>query len=395
MIVRLAAAATLAALPVAAPAAAELRIGFVNSLSGGGALLGRAQLNGFRLGMTHEGWTKDGDRLGGVATRLFVADDQRKPDVGLRAVRRMINRERVHIVSGIMFSHVLMAVQRMVIRSKRILLTTNAGASPMSGPLCNPYFLASSFNNDQFGESLGHLVSKVGAKRIYALAPNFQAGKDMIAGFQRFLKGGKIIGQTLFQLGQRDFQAHISRIRAAKPDAIYVFAPGGMGISFLKQWQAAGIKGVQVFTVAAVDWLTLRPIGKAAVGSYHTAHWNADLKNPENERFVRAYRATYKRPPTFYAAQAYDAARLIAAAVRKVDGKVDDTLALAKAMRRSGFKSVRGNLSFNVNGIPIQNWYRREVVAGPDGRLRIVTTGTVFKAKKDSYWQRCPKKNRL
>ena len=324
--------------------AQELRIGFINTLSGGGAILGKHQINGWMLGMEHEGWRKNGDKLGGVPTQLFVGDDQRKVDVGLRVARKMLRSDRVHIVAGVVWSNILAAVQRPVTRAKRIMISTNAGWSGMAGKSCSRYFISTSWNNDQTPEAMGKLLSDEGIKRVFLLSANYQAGKDMLTGFRRFYKGGKVIGQILYKLGTRDFQAEISRARAAKPEAVFVFAPGGMGIAFMKQWAASGAgKDIKLYTVFTVDWLTLGPIGKAAVGSYHTNYWAADDKNAANQKFWKSYIAKHKKPPSHFAAQSYDAPRLIAAALRKNGGFDGNTLKLSKTMRKVKLcDSIRG-----------------------------------------------------
>ncbi|MEQ8697974.1 MAG: ABC transporter substrate-binding protein [Bauldia litoralis] len=378
----------------AAPAnAAELRIGFVTTTSGGAAIIGKQMVNAWKLGLEHEGWMKDGDKLGGVPTKIFYGDDQQKADVGRRVVDRMLKSDKVHVVAGIIWSNVLMAVQRPVIRAKKGLVITNAGAAPMAGKSCSPYFVSTSWNNDQPAEAMGKLMTDENVKSVYLLAPNYQAGKDMISGFKRTYKG-KIVGQTLFKLGQRDYQVEISKARAAKAGAVYIFAPGGMGISFVKQWTASGAgKDMKMYSVFTVDNLTLPAVGEAALGTYHTNYWNVSSDNPVNQKFLKDYAAKFNSLPSHYAAQTYDAARLIAAGVKKIDGKINDSdsLNLMKAMRKVEFPSIRGPFKYNVNGIPIQNFYKREVVKGPDGKPMIKTTGTVVTNGKDSYWQQCPK----
>ncbi len=389
--------AAAAALLVAAGSAQgqELKIGHINTLTGPLSLPGIENMRGFMLGLESVGWKKNGDTVGGIPTSVFVEDDQGKPDIGLSVARKLIQQDKVDMVTGIIWSNVLMAVQRDVFRNKRILITTNAGAAPMSGRRCNPLFLQTSFNNDMFTESLGILVNQQGIKNVVVMGPNYQAGKDLIAGFKRTFKG-KVAGQILFQLGQKDFQAEITRLRSMKPEAVFIFAPGGMGIAFVKQWAASGLgKTSKLYTAAPVDWLTLPAMGEAAVGSYHTIFWPSDSKDPVNQEFVKAFMAKYKKHPSMYAAAAYDAPRIIDAAVKAMKGKIDDKRALSKALRHTPFKSVRGKLAFNVNGSPIESWYRREVVMGSDGKPTLVTKGVVVPDMKDSYWQKCPEKQRL
>ncbi len=385
--------AALATAPVAQ--SAELRIGFINTLTGGAAIIGKHQVNGWNLGLAHEGWNKNGDKLGGVPTKIWIADDARKPDVGRRAATKMMRSNKVHIVAGMIWSNILAAVSRPVTRNKTILMSTNAGWAGLAGRKCSRYFISSSWNNDQTPEAMGRLMREEGLKSVYLLSPNYQAGKDMLAGFKRFYRGGKVVGTTLFKLGQRDYQADISKIRAAKPQALFVFAPGGMGIAFMKQWAASGAgKSIRLYTVFTVDNLTINPIGNAALGSFHTNYWDPDSKNAANQKFIKSYVARHKRLPSHFAAQAYDAPRLIAAAVRKVGGRVDNKLALVKAMRKVKYDSIRGPYRYNVNGIPIQNFYKRAVVPGPAGKAIIRTQGIVFSDHKDAYWRKCPARER-
>ncbi len=391
-----AAAAMIAASPVYAKPVQELRIGFLTTYSGGGAVLGKKLDEGFRIGLMHEGWTKDGDKLGGIPMKLLTGDDQFKPDVGRTVVDKWLKSDRVHIVAGIVWSNVLMAVARPIERAKRAMVITNAGASPLAGRNCSPYFLSTSWNNDQQPEAMGKLMTDEKVDGVYLLAPNYQAGKDMLSGFGRYYKG-KVAGRLLYKTGQKDFQAEISKIRAAKPSAVFTFSPGGMGIAFLKQWAASGVgKDIKLYTVFTVDYATLPAIGPAAIGTYHTSFWSPDSDNAVNQKFVKDYMAKYSRMPSQYAAQSYDAARVIAAGVKKLGGKLDDgdMLPLAKAMRDVSFPSIRGDFKYNVNGIPVQNFYKREVVAGPDGKPMIKTASVVFKDHKDSYWEKCPKARR-
>jgi branched-chain amino acid transport system substrate-binding protein len=391
------AAALAAALALAAPASAqELRIGFMNTYTGGGAVLGKHQDNGWKLGLAHVGWTKDGDKIGGVPTKIFYADDQQKVDVGVKEAEKLLKQEKVQILAGIIWSNILMAVTKPAFEQKTILMTTNAGASPMAGAACNPLFVSTSWNNDQNAEALGKRMSDDKIASIYMIAPNYQAGKDMISGVMRGLKGPKVMGQDLVKLGESDFQANISKLRAEKPAAVFAFMPGAMAIAFIKQWDASGVgKEIKLYTVFSVDNATLPAIGNAAVGTYHSSHWGTDLPFPANQKFVKDYVAKYNAQPSEFAAQAYDAVILIDAAVKAVKGKVDDSAALAKALRHTPYASTRGPYQYNVNGVPIQNFYLREVVKGADGKPEIVTRGAILEKHKDAYWEQCPAAMRL
>ena len=378
----------------ASSSAQELRIGFLNTTTGSLAVIGAHMENGWKLGLATEGWTKNGDKLGGVATTVTYADDQSKTDVGVREVERMIKSDRVQIVAGVMVSNVMMAINKTVFDANVSLLSTNAGPAPLAGEICNPLFASASFMNDQNAEATGELATKDGVKSVYMLAPNFQAGKDNLAGFQRTYKG-KIAGSVLYKLGESDFQADFSKVRAAAPDAVFVFAPGSMGISFLKQWQSSGLgKTIKLYTLYVVDYATLPAIGDAAIGTVMTSHWNPDFDHPRNKDFIKAYIAKYNHHPSLFAVGGYDGLRAIAAAAKVLGAKVEEPGALARQIRKAGLASVRGDLKYNVNGFPIQPYWKIEIVAGPDGKPIKKGREMVFE-RKDSFWEKCPAAKRL
>ena len=371
--------------------AQELRIGFMNTMSGGGAVIGKHQVNGWHLGLEHEGWMKDGDKLGGVVTRIFEADDQAKPDVGIAAAQKFIQQDKVQIIAGVIWSNILVPVQKIAMEANIGLIGTNAGTSLIAGPLCNPLFISTSWQGDQPSEALGTLITKDKVASIVLLAPNYQGGKDLISGVTRTLKGVKIISTELFKLGETDYQAELSKVRAAKPAAVFVFAPGAMGPAFVKQWAASGLgKEIKLYTIHTIDGVTLPAIGDAGIGAVETIQWVHDLKNPVNEKFVKDYVAKFGQMPSNFAEQAYDAPRLIAAALRAQGGKVGDITALMKSMRKVTYPTPRGPYKYNVNGFPIQNFYKVEVIKGSDGKPAIVNRGVVIENAKDSYWEKCP-----
>lgn len=374
-----------------AASAQELRIGYISTMTGPGAVIGAHHVNGWKLGLEHEGWTKDGDKLGGVPTRVIYGDDQFKPDVGLNTVNKMLQENKVHIVAGFIWSNVMLAAQKPIVDSKVGLLITNAGASPVFAAQCNPLIISTSWQSDQSSEALGRLISNEKVGKIYLMVPNYQAGKDALAGVKRTLKGPEIVGETLFKVGETDFQADISKVRASKPDALFIFAPGAMAPAFFKQWAASGAgRDLKLYTTNTVDHVTLAALGDAAIGSFHALQWNVDLPNAANQRFVKEYVAKFGHLPSNYAQQAYDAPRLLAATLRARGGKIDDIGTLMKAMRKTPYESTRGPYEYNVNGLPIQNFYRLDVVKGSDGKPEIVTKGVIIEKAKDFYWESCP-----
>ena len=386
------AAAAAALIIGGATAQAELRIGYANSM---GHPLGKEQMRGWQLGLANIGWKKDGDMIGGVPTKIFYCDTQRKPDVGVTCAKKLIEQNKVHIVAGFMWSNILNAVRNPVVRNKVILMSTNAGSSRLAGVACSKYFISSSWQNDQTPEAMGQLMNEEKLNDVFLMSVNYQAGKDMLAGFKRFYKG-RVKGQLLFKLGNRDFQSELTRVRAAGPTAVFIFAPGPMGVAFMKQWAASGLgKSIKLYTVYTIDNIMIRPIGKAAIGTYHTNYWDPDARIPANVKFISMFRAKYKRTPSHFAAQSYDAPALIASGVRGAGGKVDNTLALKKAMLKANYASVRGKYTYNYNGMPIQSFVRREVIAGPDGKPLIRTTGVVLVNHADAYAKKCKRSERM
>ncbi len=381
-----ASAALLAALAGALPAAAEatLKIGFVNTFTGGGAVIGKQQRAGFDLALEELKGI-----IGGLKTEVIYEDDKMRPDAGVAVAEKLIKQDKVNFIVGVIWSNVMMAMLPQIAESKTFFIGTGGGPGPLAGKLCNPYFFSTAGNNDQVPEALGKLLNDRGVDDIVAMAPNYQAGKDMIAGLKRVYKG-KVQSEILTNLGQTDYQPELSQLRAKKPKAVFIFYPGQMGIAFMKQWAAAGLgKDIALYTGGTIDWSTLPAIGKDAVGTFHTVWWSPDLPNAANQKFVAAFKAKFGFMPEHYAAQSYDAVYLLDSAVKAVKGNLSDPDALRAALRKADFASVRGVFTYNINHFPIQDVFQREVVLGADGTLAIVSRGAVLKAHKDSYHEQC------
>jgi branched-chain amino acid transport system substrate-binding protein len=377
-----------------AAAADELRIGFLNTTTGQGALIGKFLENGWKLGLEHAGWTKDGDKLGGVPTRIFYADDQSRPDVGIQAVDKLIKSDKVQLIAGQLWSHVLMATQKPIFDSGVLLVGTNAGPSPLAGELCNPLFVATGAQNDLIAEATGELVNRDGIKNVLGLAPNYQAGKDYLAGFERTYKG-KVLDKIMFKVAETDYQAEFAQVRARKPEAVVMFAPGAMGIAFMKQWQASGLKDqVKLYSIFSLDYMTLPAIGEAAVGANEVSYWNPESAEPKNQRFVKDYVAKFGHMPSFPSAANYDAVGMIARAMEATKGNLSDMRVVARTIRKSEQETVRGKLKFNVNGFLIQPYWQVSVVAGPAGKPMIKGGAVVFE-RPDSFTDKCPPEKRV
>ena len=386
----LVAGAVVAALAFAGPVSAQqqkIKIGFISTFSGPQGVMGQFMKESVELAVEHLG-----GKVGGVPVEIVYGDDQFKPDVGLQVAEEMLKKHQVDFVSGIIWSNVMLAVVPVVTGAGKIMVGTNAGASPLAGSQCNELYFSTSWNNDQTPEAMGKFLQDSGVNDIYVMAPNYQAGKDMVAGLKRYYKG-RIVEEIYTKMGQQDYQAEITQLRSKNPKAVFAFYPGGMGIQFLRQYDQAGLRGkIPLYTVYTVDEISIPAVKDSAVGIYETRYWSPDLKNPANEKFVRDYKKKYNKLPVFYGAQSYDGIMLIDSAVKAVKGNVKDTKGMVAAMRKADFQSLRGPFQYNVNHHPIQNFYLLKTEKMKSGEIEMRIQKTVFEKHKDSYYQDCKMK---
>jgi branched-chain amino acid transport system substrate-binding protein len=363
----------------------KLRIGFLSTMTGPISGLAVDMQEGFELGLKQAG-----GRLGGLETELIVADDQQNPDTGKQVFDKLIKKDRVQIVTGTLFTNVMNAVAPIAFREKVFFVNANNGPAPFAGEQCNPFYFNVAWQGETPAEAMGKYASDKRMKNVYVVAPNFPAGQANVAGFKRFYKGG-VAGETFVKLGQLDFSVEIAQIRAAKPDAVYVYLFGGMAVNFLKQFHQAGLtKETQLMGPGfGFDDDTIRGVGDALVGSLNAWWWNRDFDNPQNRKFVADYQSIYKRPPSLYAAQGYDAAMLIDAAVRASGGKLGDKDALRKAFATAPFKSVRGDFKFGANQNPVMTYYLRQVSKDAQGNIVNKTVAPLLANHADAYVGSC------
>ncbi len=377
------AAAALAFAPIAS-AQQKLKIGFITTLSGPAGVIGKHMKDSVELAMDHLG-----GKMGGVPVEAIFGDDQFKPDVGVQVAEEMLKKHQVDIMSGIIWSHVMMGVVPVVTGADKVMVGTNAGASPLAGKQCHPQYFSTSWNNDQTPEAMGKFMQEQGINDLYVLAPNYQAGKDMVAGLKRYYKG-RIVEEIFTKPGQQDYQAEITQLRAKNPKAVFAFYPGGMGIQFVKQYVQAGLRErIPLYSVFTVDETTLPALKEAAIGQWETKFWSPDLDVPASKRYVADFRKKFGYTPSFYGAQSYDGIMLIDSAVRANKGSLKDTKAVVAAMRKANYDSIRGPFKWNVNQHPIQDFYLlRAEKGGPDG-VQMKIQRKVFDDHKDSYYQDC------
>lgn len=371
----------------AALAQQPVKIGLITTLSGPAGYLGADARDGFQLATEMEG-----GKLGGVPVQIVTEDDGLKPGQGKQIADRMLKTDGIKLFTGMIFSNVVGATVPDILDAGAIYVSLNAGPSNFAGKECNKNYFVVSWQNDNLHETTGMLANNLGYKKLFLLAPNYQAGKDAIAGFKRYFKG-EVVGEVYTRLDQTDFAPELAQIRAAKPDAVYQFHPGGLGIAFARQYQQAGLLGTipMVIPSPSIDVVILKAIGETGLGLVSTTFWNTDFANPANKAFIDAWTKKYgaDRAPTYYAAQGYDTALAIGAALKGVGGDLKDPEKFRQAMLKADFSSVRGGFKFGSNQHPIQDWYSTKVEKDASGKLVIKTTGKIVESLVDAYAKDC------
>ena len=383
--------ATALAVLLAAPATAQQRtvkIGFVSTFSGPTAVIGNDMRNSFELALGHRG-----RRMGGLPVEVIYEDDQQRPDVGKQKTEKLIESDRVNFVVGYIWSNVLLASLKPVVDSQTFLISANAGPSQIAGELCSPFFFSTSWQNDQTPQAMGEYMNQKGVKTAFLIGPNYAAGKDMLTGVQTTFKG-RVIGEELTKWPEQlDFSAELSKVRAARPDAVFVFYPGAAGVQFLTQYAQAGLKGqIPLYTAFTVDAITLPLQKELALGVPGAQQWVNDLQNDANKKFVADFRAKHKTYPSFYGAQSYDAAFLVDSAIKAAGGNLNNKDAMRAEMRKANYASVRGPYKYGNNHFPIQNFYLQDVVKDAEGNLTLKTVATIVRDSQDQFHDKCPMK---
>ncbi|MDB5550372.1 MAG: periplasmic binding domain protein [Rhizobium sp.] len=380
------AAALMLAGVTATGAQSPIKIGYINTFSGPIGLIGQDMYDAFMLKIEQN----DG-KLGGVPVQIIKQDDQFKPEVATQIAEKLIEKDNVPIITGVAASNVMMAIYKPIVEKQVFLIGANAGPSPLAGAQCSPYLFTASWQNDSWAEAAGKYATDKGYKRMAVVASNYQAGKDAINGFKKFYKG-TIVDEIYPGMTQPDFSAEISQISAQNPDAVFAFVPGG-GVNFIRQYQQADLlKKLPLLTVGMVDGTTLPTLKETALGIQATHFWAPDTDTPVSKQFVEAFEKKYGRIPSNFAAQGYDSALLLDAAIERVKGNVADKDAFKAALKQGVANSVRGALKFNNNNFPINNWYAFEAAKDAKGRVSLKTIATPLADYQDSYHDKCPMK---
>jgi branched-chain amino acid transport system substrate-binding protein len=316
---------------------------------------------------------------------VVIEDDQRKPDIAVQLADKMIQSEKVDVLTGIIWSNLAMAVVPAATAQGKFYLSPNAGPSQLAGRGCHQNYFNVAWQNDNLHEAAGAYANSAELKNSFILAPNYPAGKDALTGYKRFYEGA-LAGEVYTKLGQTDYAAEIAQIRASGADSVFFFLPGGMGISFLKQYADSGVDLPVVGPAFSFDQGILQAVGDAALGVKNTSQWNKDIDTAANAAFVASFQEAYGRLPSLYASQGFDTANLLISAMDKAD--VKDADAFRAALKAADFTSVRGAFAFGDNNHPIQDIYVREVIKEGDVYTnKIVATGLSNHA--DAYAADC------
>jgi branched-chain amino acid transport system substrate-binding protein len=320
---------------------------------------------------------------------VLIEDDGMKPGQAKQIADRFLKTNNIKIFTGIVFGNIAFATVPDILDADAVYVSTNTAASAFAGKGCNKNYFVASWQNDGQGESAGALAQELGYKKAFIVAPNYPAAKEAITAFRRYFKGD-VVEEKFTRLDQTDFAVEIAAIRAANPDFVHAFEPGGLGIAFMRQYAQSGLKIPLVVHAATLDQAIVKILGEPALGVQVTSHWNDDFDNPASKAFVAAWKAKYgDRPVTSYAAQGYDAALLIGAALKATGGNLDNLDAFRAAMRKADIASVRGNFKFGPNQHPIQDWYALQAEKGADGNFHLKTTKKVMSARGDDYAADC------
>lgn len=375
--------AALLAAPAVQAQGTPIKIGLVAVQTGPAAALGTQLRDGWMLGIRQLN-----NQLGGRAVETIVIDDELRPDVAVTKVRAALERDKVDFIVGVVFSNILGAIIRPVTETNTFLISTNAGPSTLAGRGCNPFFFTTSYNNDQVHSVMGQVAQDAGYRRVFVLTPNYQAGRDAVAGFKSRFQG-TVVDEVYVPLTQLDFSAELAKIASLRPDAIFTFMPGGLGVNLVRQYRQAGLASIPFLSTFTVDEATLPAQGEAALGFYSAASWAPNMDVPANRAFVRDFEAAFNYVPATYAAQSFDAANLLNSAVRRVGGNLTDKNALRAAIAAADFQSVRGPFRFGANGYPVQDFWQLQVARRPDGKFQTETVRKVLEANVDPWAAEC------
>ena len=381
-------AAAVALLLTGAPVfAKDIKIGFISTLTTPAALIGKQLKAGAELAMDHIG-----SKMGGRNVKILFEDDGFSPKIGKQKTEKLIKKDKVDIMAGYIWSHVLGASAPVVLKANKFFFSSNAGHAIFAGKKCHKNFFNVSWENSQNASATGVMLNKKGVKRLYILSLNYAAGKQVVGGIERTYKG-TVVGKDLVPMSHKDWSAELTKIKAAKPDAVIVFYPGAWGPKFFGQYAQAGLrKTIPLYHVFSIDMGNLpifQKVGLKVLNTFQTAQWSPDLDNPQNRKFVSDFKKKYGMMPNHFAAQAYETIMLIKSGIDAVKGDVSKMDEMRAAFEKANFKALRGNFRYEKEHYPIQDFYAREVVKGADGKWTIVQRGKVLSNSRAHNYKEC------
>ena len=392
----LAAATALAGLAAfaSAPARADeapVKLGIVTTLTGASGSVGREVVDGLNLAIEQVGGSIAGHKI-----ELVVEDDAASPDLGRQKAEKLARDSDIDIIAGFNWTNVILAARKPVLDAGKILFSLNPGPSELAGKLCSPNFISIRSQTDVAPMQSGDMLNQLGVKKLFIMAPNYSAAKDVIGGMERTYKG-EVVGRALTKWGddpQMDFSAELANVKASGADAVYAFFPGRPGAAFARQFDQAGLTGkVKMVTIWTLDQLSLPQLQSASVnsvmGSISNEAWVQDIDTPENKKFVDGFKQKYGRLPSNYAAQGYDFIPAVKAAIEHTGGNPHDVKAIAAALHKADYKSIRGPFHYTPNGMPVNPFYQQKVVALPDGTWTLAIVSKVSDGVPDPYVGDC------
>lgn len=356
--------------------AAKLRVGLMLPYTGTFTALGVAITNGFKLAVEERG-----GKLGGRELEYFTVDDESNPAKAPENTNKLVQRDKVDVLVGSVHSGVALGMAKIVRETGVLWINPNAGADEVTGPLCAPNIFRTSFSNWQTTYALGKVLKERGHKSAVFITWKYAAGEQMMAGFKEGFEkeGGKLAKELFLPFPQVEFQALLTEIANIKPDAVVAFFAGGGAAKFLKDYQAAGLKGkIPLYGPGFLTDGVLDAVGDAAEGVETTLHYADSLDLKKDKAFRLAYAKTYKLQPDVYAVQGYDAGQLLAAGLDAAKGDIGNKVAVIKAMAAAKIDSPRGVFTMSAAHNPVQDMYLRKVV-GKENKV----TGIAWKALAD------------
>jgi branched-chain amino acid transport system substrate-binding protein len=357
--IAIAAGLALSAPLIHAQGSGKLKVGLMLPATGTFAALGTAIENGFKLYVSEQG-----GKLSGREIEFVKVDDESDPAKATDNVNKLVKRDNVDVLVGTVHSGVAMAMAKVAKDSGTILIVPNAGADAVTGPMCAQNIFRSSFSNWQPGYAMGEVVAKKGHKNVVTITWKYAAGDESVKGFKEAFEkgGGKVVKELSLPFPNVEFQALLTEIAAAKPDAVYTFFAGGGAVKFVKDYAAAGLKkNIPLYGAGFLTDGTLEAQGADAEGLLTTLHYSDSLGTPRDNAFRLSYVKAYKLQPDVYAVQGYDAAQMLATGLAAVKGDIGKKAEFAAALEKAKIDSPRGPFTLGKSHNPVQDIYLRQV----------------------------------